>query len=501
MTVSPAGVTQRPPLIRVSWLPAIAACALVALLMSDLYSALASLFVVLAVSALIQLPLSSSVPLLLFCIPLRLYVQYPETEIDVALTNFVIVGLGAACLMTLFSRGRPRLVGWEWAIAGWALWTVVSLAWTDDPIASLSGVFRWLMIFCSILVATVGVLRAADPALAIRRVLIALLVLVTFWSVIGFVEVALGLDNVVAALQSPVAASLYPPGLLKTRLAAMNFNWRSGATVQPFGPFINAIEFGIFTAIGVGASVALAVGRVKLVPRWLVSTALPLATAANVACLKASGWVAAGVAIAVAFVTLGRSIRRVVAVCIAVVAVLAVLLWVFREEVAARLQDLAAREGTTGATAEAISRPAIWLYYLGSMADHPFVGHGIFSAYQFGPTHWSRTAAGVLVAEQLPTENSYLTTLLETGLVGLVLLLATVGGAVYRGVRLSRRYPADPVAQGAGVAAIGLAALMAGNVTVDAFSGEILGVMLGLLIGVVVAAVRLLPGRAGGSTR
>ena len=60
-------------------------------------------------------------------------------------------------------------------------------------------------------------------------------------------------------------------------------------------------------------------------------------------------------------------------------------------------------------------------------------------------------------------------------------------------MRLSRRYPEDPVAQGAGVAAIGIAALLAGNITVDAFNGEILGVVMGMLVGVVAAASRLVP--------
>src|SRR6185437_10966550 len=147
-----------------------------------------------------------------------------------------------------------------------------------------------------------------------RRLLIALLALVTVWSIIGFVQVGLGLDNVTRFLTSPVGAVFYAPGLVESKLPTMSFNWRSGSDVQPFGPFLNAIEFGIFTAVGIGAAVAMALGRTRLVPRWLVITTLALAIAANVAGLKATGWVAAAVAIAVAFVTLGGSIRRVVAV-------------------------------------------------------------------------------------------------------------------------------------------------------------------------------------------
>jgi hypothetical protein len=78
-------------------------------------------------------------------------------------------------------------------------------------------------------------------------------------------------------------------------------------------------------------------------------------------------------------------------------------------------------------------------------------------------------------------------------MVGLALLLIAVVGALVRGLRLARRYPDLPVAQAAGIAGIGLAAILAGNLTVDAFNGEILGVLMGILMGIIVAANRLEP--------
>ena len=203
-------------------------------------------------------------------------------------------------------QGRLRLRRWEWTIAAWGAWTVLSIAWTTGLIASLRGVFQWLMVFSGIVLADRPILGAAQPDRVVRRFLIALLGLVVVWSIVGFLQMALGLDPVIAFLGSPGAAVFFAPGLLVTKLAAMNFNWRSGNDVQPFGPFLNAIEFGIFTAVGIGAAVAMTLGRPRLVPRWLVLGALVVATAANVACLKATGWVAAAVAIAVAFVTLGH---------------------------------------------------------------------------------------------------------------------------------------------------------------------------------------------------
>ncbi len=474
-------------------LPIAAAIGVAALMLGDAYTVAAVVLVAVEVISMALLPLSWSVPLLLFGAPLRFYVTYPGTELDLALTNFIVVGFGGVCLMQWLMQTRPRLLRWEWMIVLWVAWSMLSVMWTTALIASLRGLFQWLMVFSAIVLAARSILHAAEPVRVIRRFLITLLCLVSIWSIIGFVQVALGLDTVIAFLGSPAAAAFFAPGLLATKLAAMNFNWRSGTDVQPFGPFLNAIEFGIFTAVGIGAAIAMALGRVRAVPRSLVAVTLVVTVAANVACLKATGWVAAGVAIAVAFVTLGRSVARVVAVSLGTVLVLGGLVFVFRENLSDRLQSLAVREGTTGATAEAISRPSIWLAYLDAVRERPLVGLGISTANERGPVHWTRTPTGGVIAGQLPTENSYLTALIETGAVGLALLLATLVGAVVRGVRLSRRYPDSPIAQGAGVAAIGLAALLAGNVTVDAFNGEILGVVMGMLVGIVVAASRLVP--------
>ena len=125
-------------------------------------------------------------------------------------------------------------------------------------------------------------------------------------------------------------------------------------------------------------------------------------------------------------------IARVVAVSLLTLAVLGGLLFAFRDDVAERLQGIAVREGTTGATAEAISRPSIWFSYLDTVRERPLVGLGVATATFHGPIHWSRSPTGVMIAGQLPTENSYLTTLIETGFIGLALLLATLGGASSR---------------------------------------------------------------------
>jgi len=482
--------------IRVPWRTGILlalAASLAGAMLGDPYTIAVIVVLGLAIAGLALVPLTRSLPVLVFLIPFRLYVDIPGTTIELALTNFIVVGLATVCFANALLRGRPRLLAWEFAIVAWVLWTLASLAWTSQLVASLTGVFRWLMVFSAILIASECVLRAADPAAAARRLLVAVLWLVGAWSVIGFIEVAVGMDPIFAFLKSPAAAVLYPPIFLQERLAARNFNWLSGNDVQPFGCFLNAIEFGILTAAGVGSALALAVGRRALAPRWLVLAVLVLATAANIACMKGTGWLAAGVAVAIAFVSLGRSIRRVVAVSLLALLVLALLLYLFRETLAERVQALAAREGAQGAAAQALSRPAIWLYYLTALRIHPITGGGVSTSILYGPVHWTRTAGGSSVAVILPTENSYLTTAIETGMVGLALLLIAVVGALVRGLRLARRYPDLPVAQAAGIAGIGLAAILAGNLTVDAFNGEILGVLMGILMGIIVAANRLEP--------
>jgi O-antigen ligase len=473
----------------------IVACAggLAAALATDLYTSTVIVLIAASVIGLLGLPLSWSVPTLVFLVPFRFYVSLPGSKFEFALTNFIIVGFAGACLAAGLAGERPRFRRWELLIIAWLTWTLVSLGWTSQPAGSLRGVFQWLMVFGSILISARCVIEATDPTRAARRILIALMALVGVWCIVGFVEVALGLDSIVGMLGTPAAAALFPLGLLDTKLGAFDFNWRSGNDVQPFGPFINAIEFGIFTAIGLGSAVALAVRRSALVPRWLVLSVFALAAAANVACLKATGWIAAGVAIAVAFVSLGRSLRRVIGISVATLAVIGGVLFAFREALIQRVQDLAAREGQTGATAEALTRPAIWLGYLDVARTQPLTGLGLGAAISYGPVHWTRLRGGDAVAVQLPTENGYLTVLVESGVVGLGLLTATLVGAAVIGLKLSRRFPNDPLAEAGGIAAIGIAAILAGNMTVDAFIGDINGVLEGVLVGIVIAANRLVP--------
>jgi O-antigen ligase len=463
-------------------------------MLGDPYTGALVVAVAAAAAGLLVLPLTRSLPLLIFLIPFRLYVDFPSTKIEFSVTNFIVVGFGGACLAAALLRGRPRLLRWELSMVALLFWIVASFGWSSSAGASVGGVFRWIVFFSAILLGTECVLRAGDPAAAVRRILIGVLALVGVWSIVGFIQAAVGMDVMFAFLQTPISAAFYPPGLVDDRIAGQSFNWLSGTDVQPFGPFVNSIEFGVLTAAGLGIALALAVGRSRLAPRWLVLSVLVLATAANIACLKGTGWAAAGVAVAIAFVSLGRSIRRVLGVSLLTLVLLGLLVYIFQDALIERVQAIAVREGTQGAAAQALSRPAIWVYYLHALAVNPLMGLGVGTSILYGPIHWTATVDGnTSVATVLPTENSYLTAAIETGVVGLLLVLVVMVGALARGLRLARRYPDLPLAQGAGAAAIGLAAILTGNLTVDAFNEQILSLLMGVLIGVIVAANRRLP--------
>jgi O-antigen ligase len=312
------------------------------------------------------------------------------------------------------------------------------------------------------------------------------------WSAIGFVQVALGYGTVSELLLSPLSAIVYAPAEMQSKLGAVGVNWRRGESVQPFGPFDNSNVFGFFAAAGAGMAMAALVGRHHQAPRRLAMLTLALAVAADVAALKVTGWLAAAGALLIVFLALGGSIRRVAqwggAFLIAAVG----FGYAVRNLLADRLADLAARELATTGSFEALSRVAIWAHYVGIARQRPLIGHGLYTASTFGPTHASlATGTGASISFRLPPESGYLGMAVDAGLVGLLLLVVVIGGALVSGVRLARRHREDELAQAAGLMAAGIAAIMIGNVSTTAFSEEITSLMLGVMIGVVLVARRV----------
>jgi len=310
--------------------------------------------------------------------------------------------------------------------------------------------------------------------------------------VVGFVQVAVGRDAVLAFLGSPAAAVLFPPRLLESRMVTQDFNWLSGTGgVQPFGPFINATEFGLFTAIGAGVATALLAGRARLVPRWVAAGTLVLSLAANAAALKGTGWISAIVALLVAAVALGGSIRRILVSTALVVVVATGVVLAFRAPLQERVRQLVVREQAAGTVLTALSRVSIWEYYLPAVLLQPITGTGLYTSVEHGPVRWMAVKySETSVAARLPTENGYLSMAIEAGIPGLAALLLVVGGAAVVGLRTARRDLGHPVSQAAGAAAAGIAAIMVGNLTTDGFAQHTNGLILGVLVGTVIAARR-----------
>lgn len=447
------------------------------------------------------LPLERTLPALVALAPFRLYATIPGTPYEISLTSLITVMVAAFVLVADLARGLPRLTRWEWAFAAWFGWLVLTVLWSSSPSSSMRGVFSWGHLL-AVAFLTAHVLRTAwDRGRVLRRLVAALLVLVTIWSIVGFIQAALGFTTVREMLSSPLAGLVYSPAELGIKLGAIGVNWRRGDSVQPFGPFDNAIVFGMFTAMGVGIAAATLVGRVRFAPRWLAVTTVVLGLAADIATLKATGWISAAAALVVAFLVLGGSLGAVVRWGLLLGTAAGLCGFLFRNMIAARLAELAAREIAATGSLDAISRPAVWAHYLRVALTRPLTGHGLNTAARLGPVRQTlATGTDVTISYQLPPENSYLTMAVDTGLPGLAGVLVVLGGALLAGALLSRRFPDDPLAQAAGLGAVGIAALMVGNFAVSALSEETMGVLLGTLLGVVVVARRH-AGASGESSR
>jgi O-antigen ligase len=471
----------------------VAAICILTLAVTDPATAVMGAIALATLLAFALLPPHLGAALLLLLSPLRLWVDLPGVGGALSLASALMLGLGVILLFRRLGEGPPALTRWEWLVVIWLGWMTLSVAWSVNPGASLRGVYNWSCFFSFLFIAGWSLLRAQEPTRAAQTLISVFLVLVAVWCVIGFVEVGLGYRVVGAVLKSPFGALVFNPGDVGAKLGALGVNWQIGDTdsVTPFGPFPNGIMFGIFTAMGIGVAAVALVSRLQYVPRWLAIGTLALALAANVACLKATGWVAGGAALVTAFLAHGGSVRRLLKWSAAVVLTLGLALFLLRDLVKERLAELAARELVNPTAAADLSRPAIWLHYAKAVMRRPLIGYGLYTSEIYGPTHSSvATGTNVSIDFRLPPENGYLALAVDTGLVGVMLGIIALGAAVVLGVRLSRRYSHDPLAQTAGAAAAGMAAGLVGNVSVSGLSDEITGVMLTTMMAIVMLARR-----------
>jgi len=317
--------------------PAQCVVAIVALLIAATavmapYEGGAAIVLALAGVAFFVLPIGAVVPMLILLAPVRLFAYLPVVGAELSLTSLLLLALALSITLTRSLRAPIALTRWEWSAVLWCGWIGLSWLWSSNRRTSVAGSYQWALLFAAILVVVSYVSRDPRPARALRRAVVAVLVLIDAWCVVGFTQSAIGLDGVLAFLRSRAADALFLPSLLRYKLVALDFNWKTGYGVQPFGPFINGIEFGIFTAVGLGVAAAATASRANLAPKWLALSTAVVALAANLAALKGTGWLAAVAAILTVFVALGGSVRRLALYASAVVVCAVILANAFRDE-------------------------------------------------------------------------------------------------------------------------------------------------------------------------
>jgi O-antigen ligase len=146
----------------------------------------------------------------------------------------------------------------------------------------------------------------------------------------------------------------------------------------------------------------------------------------------------------------GRRVRIVVT-GLALLAVAAVFFWLVPKYVLTRLGTVNnyVPESSAG------NRPALWRDSLGIFRDHPLVGAGMGSFVTVYPPH--QTAVSDLLIEH--AHNDYVEALTETGLLGEVLILATLALFIpnmFMNLRVQLKYEPGWIQLGAAIACCGM---------------------------------------------
>ena len=442
------------------------------------------------VSALLVVPLEIAVAIVIVIAPIRIYMVAPVIGVNVSLTTVAIILIGLTVIARSLATGAIRLTRGEWLLVVWWAWMAIGVLWSVDRTVSARGLLQWTLFFVVVVLTTRSVVRAESHERVLRLFITSVVALSAFWCLVGVLQMLSSRESVLAVLRQPIAAMLFSPNLMRDKLVLMNFNWIRDGNVQPFGPFINSISFGIFTAVGIAVTAGAFARRFTSFPRVVVGAMMVLAVMINIATLKGTGWMAAIVGLIVLNVALGGSVKRAVVGLLVSVLLVGVTAFVFRELIVERVLSLVAREGVSAGTLTAISRPSIWLHYVHVAWADRFVGTGLFTAENFGPVQFTTAGAGGTTTVRAPTENGYLAILVEQGIIGLTLFVIVIGGACLRGIRVARRRKDHALATAAGLAAVGASAILVGNMTVNDFANDTSLILLGLFVGIILAAVR-----------
>jgi O-antigen ligase len=394
--------------------------------------------------------------------------QNASSSVSVTAADVGGVVLVVVALLTLRRRGWPDAGGVWWAFAGLAVVFAIATLTSQDPLASLSGFVRYVEVFVVIPVAVVVVLRdRVDAALMGGAVLLA-----------GVIEGGVGVWQ-------------YLTG------TGASFGGRDVRAVGTFG----ALEI-MGMATVVGYAIVIAVG-LALVLRGTARVALfglagglavPLLLSLSRGALIATVAAVAVMVTAVAAVTGGRYVVRVLVFGTAAVVVVTAFAPAAATEVGARLATIGTSTSTPDRSVQ--DRYDLWQTALSIWADHPVNGVGLkqFAAFRDSRAPLS-LSSGSDVADAslsfrreplLSPHNMYLLVLSEQGVIGLLAFAGLLLGLMVRLARaISRR--SDRTAWR--VAALGALTWTAANFAFGDIGGPTT-VLLSLMLGLVAWAVQ-----------
>ncbi|MBI5305131.1 MAG: O-antigen ligase family protein [Chloroflexi bacterium] len=417
------------------------------------------------------LPRSFIAPALVGFAVLQFYLTIPGTAATLrgALVFVACVALRALATQPIEWRANRT---WLLAACAFVFAALVAAYGAPNRYAALKGVYDWGAVFLTILVASAII---TTPPTRVRM-LIALLAMGTLEAILGLAQAALGVERVRAILSLPGSELFFQPNLLRERIAAMSFNWIVFDRVLPFGNFINGIDYAVFLA----AMIALALAWLfaERTRRQMIAL-LASVSAMGVALLltfKGSGVLALiGGACVIVIAYAQRLSRRVVMLGLALGVIALALAAPLADALAQRALFLIQRESgsvfTTG-------RLAIWVELLDVWTRHPWFGVGLNNAEGFIEPLSSLNGGAFTLVVPSP-ESAYVAALVETGAVGLLALGAMFALTL---TRAWQRWRASRDALDLGMLAA-IVAWLVGNVTVAGFTTDQNGMVLGLMVG------------------
>lgn len=317
-------------------------------------------------------------------------------QMELALTGGTVL-IAIAALGTVRRDRVPGLAGRGLLLAPFALmvsWFAVSLAWAEEPGPGGERVFEWVLTGAILVAVAVTVRTPRDV-----RLILAGLVLGPVMSVI----IGIANDGLTGA---PVEVD-------------------TATSVE--GRLVGGVGDPNFLALGIVPAIVLAVilGGARPAARSAVAAAIGVLVVGLVASQSRGGLVAAAVTCVAAVIFMAGERRKVLLAAATVVAIGIVYLTANPAPLE-RVTEQNEKGGT--------GRTDLWDVAASVYADHPVAGVGLDNFTVHSPRYTDQ-AGGLqyvdLIADRPhAVHNTYLQTLVETGIVGLLLFLAAVAAGL-----------------------------------------------------------------------